>query len=141
MIVGLDVGVISAALIGSAAGHAPARVAIQDIAIGLCASAIVAPAVVSLVELLMRSGASSDWALERAHGVRNVCRVLDVSDEDVAQGMQLVRTVIGPRVAVTAAAFLRHGVSTVVAFDHGFDAVPVLGRLPPGADVLAVTDG
>lgn len=130
--VGIDVDVLGRALVMGTPGHDAAR----DVAIRLSAAletyAIVAPGVVTLIEILVRAGATPTWAAERARDLLGMCRVLDVGAEDIEEGLgNAGASDASPRVAVTAAAMVRHDIAHVVAFDAGFDLVPGLVRIDP----------
>ncbi len=133
-LVGVDVAIFVDALVKDAPGHADAREAITMIGSGLSDFGVVAPAAVSLWETLIRLGGSDEWVTHRVDDLVGMCRLLEVSGEDVAAGMELTEASgLALRVAVTGFALARHGATAVLAFDPGFAEIPGLRMVRPDA--------
>lgn len=132
--IGVDIDVLRRAIVAASDGHRAARAFATRLSAGLETYAVAAPAVVALADILVRDGARPAWALDRAGDVLEMCRVLDVRDSDVAEGLEIATaTGASPRVATTGAVFARHGIATVVSFEREVELVPHLRRLPPDA--------
>ena len=134
LVVGLDIDVLRRALVAGTEGHDVARSFAIRLSAGLETYAVPAPAILALVDILLRNGAGAGWAMDRADDVLRMCSVLDVCESDIAAGLETAgASGVSPRVATTAAVFARHGIATVVAFAPEFDLLPHVRRVAPDA--------